>query len=244
MFRYFEDVKTVFAKDPAAKGVLEVLFCYPGLHALWLHRIAHLFYKLRMMLFARCISHFSRFITGIEIHPGAEIGRKFFIDHGMGVVIGETARIEDSCLLYQGVVLGGTSLEKGKRHPTLYEDVVVGAGAILLGPITIGKGAKIGAGSVVIRDVPAQTTVIGVPGRIVEHEKMFKLDLEHGKLPDPVADAVKLILDELGKIENRLEKIESLEGITGKIDEYLQVKKKEIEKEFFDNTLSKEKKEE
>ena len=239
MFKWLEDIKVVFIKDPAAKGYLEVLLCYPGLHALWLHRIAHLFFKLKITCLARCISHFSRFITGIEIHPGAEIGRRFFIDHGMGVVIGETTRIEDGCLLYQGVVLGGTSLEKGKRHPTLKENVVVGAGAILLGPITVGKGAKIGAGSVVIRDVPAQSTVIGVPGRVVEREEKFKMDLEHGKLPDPVADAVKLILAELNKMEKRLEKIETMEGITCKIDEYLKIREKEIKKEFISDDLCK-----
>ena len=230
--RLREDIKVVFEKDPAAKGWLEVILCYPGLHALWVHRIAHLFYKLKMFIFARFVSHIGRFITGIEIHPGAKIGRRFFIDHGMGVVIGETTEIGNDCLLYQGVVLGGTSLEKEKRHPTLGENVVVGAGAILLGPIKVGNGAKIGAGSVVIRDVPSQTSVIGVPGRVVEQREEFKVDLEHGKLPDPVADAVRLILAELEKTEKRLEKLESMEGITEKIDEYLETKKKEIKKEF------------
>ncbi len=232
--RLREDLIIVFEKDPAAKGWLEVILCYPGVHALLIHRISHFFYGLKMFTFARFISHLNRFLTGIEIHPGAKIGRRFFIDHGMGVVIGETTEIGDNCLLYQGVVLGGTSLEKVKRHPTLEEDVVVGAGAILLGPIRIGRGARIGAGSVVIRDVPPKTTVVGIPGRIVEQEKELKTDLEHGKLPDPVADEVRLLLIEIENLEKRLGDLESMEGITEKIDEYLDAKKKEIEKEFFE----------
>ncbi|MFN3966101.1 MAG: serine O-acetyltransferase [Endomicrobiia bacterium] len=232
--RIKEDIQTVFEKDPAAKNVLEVVICYPGLHAIWLHRIAHWFYNKKWFTLARLISHFSRFITGIEIHPGAKIGRKFFIDHGMGVVIGETTEIGDNCLMYQGVVLGGTSLKKEKRHPTLGNNVVVGAGAIVLGPVKIGDNARIGAGSVVVRDVPENATVVGVPGRIglgFSPEELTQL--EHGKLPDPIADGFNFILKELEKIEERLKKLESLEGVTSQIDEYLEKKKKEIEKEFF-----------
>ncbi len=163
-----EDIKNVFAKDPAAKNTLEVILCYPGLHAIWLHRIAHWFYKNKMCTIARIISHINRFITGIEIHPGAQIGRRFFIDHGMGVVIGETAEIGDDVLMYQGVVLGGKSLEKKKRHPTLGNNVTIGAGAIVLGALNIGDNAKIGAGTVVVKDVPSNATVMGVPGKIIK----------------------------------------------------------------------------
>ncbi|HDN67463.1 MAG TPA: serine O-acetyltransferase, partial [Firmicutes bacterium] len=163
-----EDIQTVFNRDPAAKSALEVIMCYPGLHAVWLHRVAHWLYRRNRFLVARFISHINRWLTGIEIHPGAKIGRRFFIDHGMGVVIGETAEIGDDCLLYQGVVLGGTSLKKEKRHPTLGNNVVVGAGATILGAIKVGSGAKIGSGSVVIRDVPEGATVVGIPGRVIE----------------------------------------------------------------------------
>ncbi|MFH1957177.1 MAG: serine O-acetyltransferase [bacterium] len=231
--RIKEDVKTVFKKDPAAKNMLEVLFCYPGLHALWWHRIAHWFYGRREYAFARIISHVSRHLTGIEIHPGAQIGRRFFIDHGMGVVIGETAEIGNDVLLYQGVVLGGTSQAKKKRHPTLGDNVVVGAGAIVLGAVKIGEHARIGAGSVVITDIPANATAVGVPARVgmgwsQEHLKV----LEHGKLPDPVADAIKFVLAEQNKLEERLKKIESMEGVVSKIDELLEKKRDEIEHEF------------
>jgi len=161
-----EDIQNIFAKDPAAKNTLEVVLCYPGLHAIWLHRIAHWFYRKKMYTIARIISHINRHITDIEIHPGAKIGRRFFIDHGMGVVIGETTEIGDDVLMYSGVVLGGTSLEKKKRHPTLGNNVVIGTGAIVLGAINIGDNARIGAGSVVVTDVPPNTTVVGVPARI------------------------------------------------------------------------------
>jgi serine O-acetyltransferase len=166
-FRLKEDIKTVFAKDPAARSVLEVLLCYPGLHALWFHRIAHAFWGKNLKLIARLVSHIGRFLTGIEIHPGAKIGRRFFIDHGMGTVIGETAEIGDDVLMYQGVTLGGTSLKKDKRHPTIGHGVVIGAGAKILGPIRIGHGARVGAGTVVTRDVPDQATCVGVPGRLI-----------------------------------------------------------------------------
>ncbi|MEE8180139.1 MAG: serine O-acetyltransferase [bacterium] len=228
-----KDIRTVFEKDPAAKNILEVILCYPGLHALWFHRIAHFFYKRKEYVIARLISHISRWITGIEIHPGATIGRKFFIDHGMGVVIGETTEIGNNCLLYQGVVLGGTSLEKKKRHPTLGDNVVVGAGATLLGAIKIGENARIGAGSVVLSDVPPGATVVGIPGRIGLGFSGKEIQaLEHSKLPDPVADAIRLVLKEQELLEKRLSKVENLEGITSEIDKYVEKKKKEIEKEF------------
>jgi len=200
--RISEDIRTVFEKDPAAKNIVEVLLCYPGLHALWMHRIAHSLYEEGFIVLSRIVSHINRFLTGIEIHPGAKIGRRFFIDHGAGVVIGETSEIGDDVLLYQGVVLGGTSLEKKKRHPTLEDDVVIGAGAIVLGAITIGKGARVGAGSVVIKDVPAGATVVGVPGRIVAPKELRpKVDLEHGRLPDPVAEALRRLEERIKKLE-------------------------------------------
>ena len=210
--RLREDIDTVFRDDPAARSVLEVLFCYPGLHAIWMHRIAHWLWNHRLKFLARFLSHISRFLTGIEIHPGATIGRRVFIDHGMGVVIGETTIIGNDVLIYQGVVLGGTSKEKIKRHPTVEDNVVIGAGAIVLGNITIGKGAKIGSGSVVIKDVPAGATVVGVPGRIVQDIKrtrqQIEIDLEHGKLPDPVSDVLKAVMKEQARLERRIEELE------------------------------------
>lgn len=202
--RVAEDVRTVLKEDPAAKNVLEALICYPGLHALWMHRIANSLHKVKFILLARIVSQINRFLTGIEIHPGATIGRRFFIDHGAGVVIGETAIIGNDVLLYQGVVLGGTSLKKKKRHPTVEDGVVIGAGAIVLGAITIGRGAKIGAGSVVIKDVSVGATVVGVPGRVVgPSELVSELDLEWGKLPDPVADALRQIEKRIKNLEER-----------------------------------------
>ncbi|MCD6407729.1 serine O-acetyltransferase [bacterium] len=227
-----EDIKTVFERDPAARNVFEVITSYPGLHAIWCHRIAHFLWKKGMKTLARIISHISRFFTGIEIHPGAKIGRRFFIDHGMGVVIGETSEIGDDVLIYQGVVLGGTSLEKRKRHPTIGNNVVIGAGAIILGPIKVGDGAKIGAGSVVIKDVPPGATVVGVPGRIVGEKKRRKIDLDHDKLPDPIAEVLKIIIEEQEKLEERIKKIEDMEGMKSKIDEYFEKKKEEIAKIF------------
>jgi serine O-acetyltransferase len=209
--RLKEDIKTVFEKDPAAKNIIEVILCYPGLHAIWLHRIAHFFYKKRLWTIARLISHISRHLTGIEIHPGAKIGRRFFIDHGMGVVIGETTEIGDDVLMYQGVVLGGVSLKKEKRHPTIGNNVVIGAGAIILGPVVIGDNSRIGAGSVVVRDIPANSTAVGVPARIglgFTKEEIEKL--EHGKLPDPIADAIKFIHDEYTKLEERVKNLEKI----------------------------------
>lgn len=193
--RLREDIQTVFAKDPAAKSVLEVLLCYPGLHAIWYHRIANWCWRHRLLLLGRLISHWARFLTGIEIHPGATIGRRFFIDHGMGVVIGETAEIGDDVLMYHQVTLGGTSLEKKKRHPTIGNNVVIGAGAKILGPFLVGEGAKIGAGSVVIREVPPGATVVGIPGKVVEEAAPRPaVDLDHAALPDPVAEAITNVL--------------------------------------------------
>ena len=203
-----EDIRTVFNRDPAARSVAEILFCYPGLHALWGYRTAHFFWNHKMRFCGRWTSHVTRFFTGIEIHPGAKIGKRFFIDHGMGVVIGETAEIGDDVLMYQGVVLGGTSLEKHKRHPTIGNRVVIGAAAIILGPITIGDDARVGANSVVVNSVPAGKTVVGIPGRVVEDRRETVFNLEHGTLPDPVNDALQAIIDHQDKLEERLKKLE------------------------------------
>jgi serine O-acetyltransferase len=214
-----EDIQTVFAKDPAARTTLDVIFCYPGLHALWLHRVAHFLWQHRLQFLARLLSHISRFLTGIEIHPGARIGKRFFIDHGAGVVIGETAEIGDDVLLYQGVVLGGTTLKKGKRHPTIGNNVVMGTGAVALGPIAIGDGVQVGAGSVVVKSVPPGATVVGIPGRITGDHRKPLTDLEHGNLPDPVTKAVRFILKEQDKLEERLRILESAGGAGSRINE-------------------------
>ncbi len=204
-----EDIQTVFAKDPAARSVLEVITCYPGLHAVWLHRISHVLWMHNLFFLARLTSHVSRFLTGVEIHPGAKIGKRFFIDHGMGVVIGETAEVGDDVLMYMGTVLGGTSLDKVKRHPTIEDGVVIGAGSIILGPITVGKGAKIGAGSVVVRPVPAGATVVGVPGRIAEPEcPVTGTDLNYANLPDPMLRVVSRLLDRQNRLEERLRSLQ------------------------------------
>ncbi len=206
-----EQVDTVFKQDPAAKGWLEVLFAYPGVHAILAHRVAHRLYKARLFVLARLLSHFARWMTGIEIHPGARIGRRFFIDHGMGVVIGETTVIGNDVLLYQGVTLGGTGHEKGKRHPTLDDHVVVGSGAKVLGNIRLGEWVRVGAGSVVVRDVPAHSTVVGVPGRIVavkgvkvEHPEWEML--EHGELPDPVGQTLASLNERVALLETELKR--------------------------------------
>lgn len=201
-----EQVQTISERDPAARGLLEILLCYPGLHAILMHRFAHKLYQIGVPLIPRLLSQISRFITGIEIHPGATIGRRFFVDHGSGVVIGETAEIGDDCLLYQGVTLGGTGKEKGKRHPTLGNHVVVGTGAKVLGNIRLGDHVKVGAGSVVIRSVPDHSTVVGVPGRIVRTRVAMNgtdEELEHGKLPDPEGQA----LEELARRVDQLEQL-------------------------------------
>jgi serine O-acetyltransferase len=226
-----EDINTVFAKDPAARSIAEVVTCYPGLHALWLHRFANFLWRHNLRFLARLVSHLNRFLTAIEIHPGAKIGRRFFIDHGSGVVIGETAEIGDDVLMYQGVVLGGTSLKKGKRHPTVGNNVVIGTGAVALGAITIGDDAKIGSGSVVIKSVPPGVTVVGIPGRVADEHHKPILDLEHGRLPDPVAEAIKLVLNEQSKLEERLEKLEGQSGIEVPRDE-LRERIIEIMREF------------
>lgn len=206
-----EDIQVVFERDPAAKSVLEVLLCYPGFHAIQFHRIAHFFYSKKMFLLARVISQISRALTGIEIHPGAKIGRRFFIDHGMGVVIGETTVIGDNVTLYQGVTLGGTGKDKGKRHPTLKDNVIVGVGAKILGNITIGEDCRIGAGAVVVKDVPSDCTVVGVPGRVVIKNGQ-RIDnsnlLEHGNLPDPLADILTELQANIQYIKDRLKKLE------------------------------------
>ncbi len=226
-----EDIQTVFAKDPAARSALEVIFCYPGLHALWFHRLAHFLWWHKLRFLARFVSHVSRFLTGIEIHPGAKIGRRFFIDHGAGVVIGETTQVGDDVLMYQGVVLGGTTLKKEKRHPTIGNNVVMGAGAVALGAITIGEGARIGSGSVVVKSVPPGATVVGIPGRVVEDRHKPFLDLDHGKLPDPVAEAIRLVLREQEKLGERLNRLESSSGILTPKDELVE-RAGEIAREF------------
>jgi len=220
MFRTFrEDIQTAFARDPAARSVLEIIFCYPGLHSLWFHRLTHFLWEHKLWFPARFLSHISRFLTGIDIHPGAKIGRRFFIDHGAGVVIGETAEIGDDVLMYQGAVLGGTTLKKEKRHPTVGNHVVIGAGAVVLGAITIEDNVKIGSGSVVLKSVPTRATVVGVTGRIVEDHRKPLLDLEHGKLPDPVGEAIELVLKDLVEIRSRLKRLEDISGLVIPRDE-------------------------
>ena len=199
---FYEDIKAAQKRDPAAKGFFEVLFLYQGLHALINHRVAHFLYKMRFFFLARLLSQFSRHLTGIEIHPGAQIGKRFFIDHGMGVVIGETAIIGDDVLIYQGVTLGGTGLEKGKRHPTIGNNVVIGGGAKMLGNITVGDNSYIGANAVVINDTPHNSTVVGVPGRITKQDgKKIDFDLDHIHIIDP-------ILQDMEELRRRIEKLE------------------------------------
>ena len=203
MFRAIrEQIDTVFRGDPAAQSALEIFFCYPGFHAILLHRLGHRMHRAGFTLMARILSQFIRATTGIEIHPGAQIGRRCFIDHGMGVVIGETTEIGDDVLLYQGVTLGGTGKERGKRHPTIGNNVVIGTGAKILGNITVGDHTKIGAGSVVVRSVPEHSTVVGVPGRVVRTRGAVGMDLEHGNLPDPEGQ----LIDELTR---RIEQLET-----------------------------------
>lgn len=206
-----EDIYSVFDRDPAARSVLEIVFCYPGLHAVWLYRIAHWFWIHGLYFLGRLTSHIGRFLTGIEIHPGAKIGRKFFIDHGMGVVIGETAEIGDNVTLYHGVTLGGVTWDKVKRHPTLDDNVVIGSGAKILGPFTVGKGAKVGSNSVVVKEVPPNATVVGIPGRVVmqeeKKEEETRPDLEHGKLPDPEAKAIACLFDQIRALETKVEEL-------------------------------------
>lgn len=203
-----QDVGVVMERDPAVKSSLEVVLCYPGVHSLVMHRVAHWFYRRRLFVLARFLSQVSRFFTQIEIHPGAQIGQGFFIDHGAGVVIGETAEVGDNVTLYQGVTLGGTGKEKGKRHPTIGDDVVIGTGAKVLGSISIGQGVKIGAGSVVVHPVPDECTVVGVPARIVKRRgERLGTDLDHGQLPDPVYEALEQLQGEMARLKAQLEEM-------------------------------------
>ncbi len=218
--RLREDIASVFARDPAARNTWEVLTCYPGLHAVIFHRLSHWLWRHRLKWLARLNSQFARWLTGIEIHPGATIGRRFFIDHGMGVVIGETAVIGDDCTLYHGVTLGGTSWNKGKRHPTLERGVVIGAGAQVLGPITMGEGAKVGSNAVVVRDVPAHATAVGIPARIIETENHNEIarEIKAGQMgfsayavthneDDPLAKAIHGLLDHAVETDRRFEEL-------------------------------------
>ena len=217
--RIREDIACVFDRDPAARSTWEVITCYPGFHALLIHRLAHWLWRIKMRWLARFVSHCSRFLTGIEIHPGAKIGRRVFIDHGMGVVIGETAELGDDCTLYHGVTLGGTTWNKGKRHPTLMQGVVIGAGAKVLGPIVIGEGAKIGSNAVVVKDVPAGATALGIPARVILDEQDKTREEKAAKLgfsayavtakaeDDPLAKAVQGLLDHSVDMDKRIELI-------------------------------------
>jgi len=201
-----EDVQVIFEQDPAARSYIEVILTYSGLHAIWSHRLAHLLHKKKFFFLARVISQISRFFTGIEIHPGAVIGKRLFIDHGMGVVIGETCEIGDNVTIYQGVTLGGTGKEKGKRHPTIRDNVLIATGAKVLGSIVIGENAKIGAGSVVLKNVPPHSTVVGIPGRIkVQDGVKVNKDLNHANLPDPVSDRLNELQDEIKTLKLELE---------------------------------------
>ena len=223
--RLKEEIAVVFERDPAARNTWEVITCYPGFHAMLFHRLAHGLWKSRLRWIARLVSHLSRWLTGIEIHPGATIGQRFFIDHGMGVVIGETAEIGDDCTLYHGVTLGGTSWSKGKRHPSLGNGVVVGAGAKILGPILIGAGARIGSNAVVVKEVPAGATAIGIPARIIEaHEAAangrFAAYAVGKDLNDPMAKAVHELIGHCADTDRRIDQIlAELRRLGGKIDE-------------------------
>ncbi|GAB6158613.1 serine O-acetyltransferase [Desulfotomaculum varum] len=211
--RIRKEINAVFERDPAAKSTLEVLLCYPGLHAILFHRLAHALYKKKFYVTARFISQISRFLTGIEIHPGAKIGEGLFIDHGAGVVIGETAEIGNNVTIYQGVTLGGTGKEKGKRHPTIGNNVVISSGAKVLGSFAVGDNVKIGAGSVVLKEVPPNCTVVGVPGRIVIRDgqkvgSAYVPDLRHDQLPDPVADMLGQMQSAIDRLEQKVKELE------------------------------------
>jgi len=203
-----QDIKSVFDRDPAARSTLEIVFCYPGLHAVWGHRVSHWLWVHGLKLVARFVSQLTRGLTGIEIHPGAKIGARFFIDHGMGVVIGETAEVGDCVTLYHGVTLGGTTLSKGKRHPTLENNVVVGAGAKVLGAITIGENSRIGANAVVVKSVPPNSVVVGVPGEVVVRSKprpdATTPDLNHGVLPDVIGETLISLMQRIDELEGRV----------------------------------------
>ncbi|QLF94609.1 serine O-acetyltransferase [Pseudomonas sp. ABC1] len=224
--RMREDIQGVFHRDPAARNAFEVLTCYPGLHAVWIHRFSHWLWCRGLEWLARMSSNVGRWLTGVEIHPGARIGRRFFIDHGMGVVIGGTAEIGDDVTLYHGVTLGGTSWNKGKRHPTLEDGVIVGAGAKILGPFTVGAGAKVGSNAVVTREVPAGATVVGIPGRVIikdgaeqearKREIAEKMGFDaygvSGDMPDPVSRAIGKLLDHVQAVDERLERMDRALG--------------------------------
>ncbi|MGH7917533.1 MAG: serine O-acetyltransferase [Candidatus Binataceae bacterium] len=205
-----EDIQAVFERDPAARTTLEVVLAYPGLHAIWLHRAAHWLWRHDLKLIGRLVSELSRGLTGIEIHPGAKIGRRLFIDHGMGVVIGETAEIGDDVLIYQGVTLGGTSLRKEKRHPTIENHVMISAGAAVIGPVRIGQGSRIGAGAVVVSSAPPYSTIVGIPGKVIEGESTSQdvAALDHARLPDPVARAMGKLVDKINQLGSRLAELE------------------------------------
>ena len=230
------DIAIIRERDPAAKGILEIFLCYPGFQAIFMHRLTHKLWKLKFPLIPRILSQINRSLTGIEIHPGARIGKKVFIDHGMGVVIGETAEIGNNCLLYQGVTLGGTGKNHGKRHPTLEENVVVGAGAKVLGSITVGANTRIGAGSVVVRSVKGNSTVVGVPGRVV-HQSGVKINpLAHSALPDAEANVIRNLMDRIDQLENQINRLQkTIQSLinnevfdTSKLGDAQNIKDKEI----------------
>ena len=221
--RMREDIQAVFHNDPAARTTLEVILAYPGVHAIWLHRVAHWLWNHHLKLVARTVSEVSRFATGIEIHPGATIGRRLFIDHGMGVVMGETTEIGDDVLIYQGVTLGGTSLKKEKRHPTIEDHVMVSAGASVIGPVRIGRGSRIGAGAVVVSSAPPYSTLVGIPGKVIEGESARQdvAELEHGHLPDPVARAINNLVEKMNRLGVRMEEIEERQDcVEDKVNEH------------------------
>lgn len=216
-----EDIRAVFDRDPAARNTLEVVLCYPGLHAIWAHRVSHALFRRDFIVLARLVSHLARFFTGIEIHPGATIGKGFFIDHGMGTVIGETAEIGNNVTVYQGVTLGGTGKEKGKRHPTIGDNVVVATGAKILGSFRVGENSKIGAGSVVLSEVPPNSTVVGIPGRVVYRlgqkvniceESINPDNLAHNNLPDPVEEMLRCLQQHLNRLDEKVAKLEKRKG--------------------------------
>ncbi len=209
--RIRQDIKAVKERDPAAKSTLEVLLCYPGIHALMFYRAAHALFLRGFLLLPRLISQLCRLLTGIEIHPGAKIGKAFFVDHGMGVVIGETTEIGDNVTIYQGVTLGGTGKEKGKRHPTIGDNVVIGTGAKVLGPIEISSGVRIGAGSVVLNNVPPGSTVVGIPGRVVVYngEKVHSVNLNHTDMPDPVAELLNRLQDQIDQLRCQIDDLKN-----------------------------------
>tara|TARA_B100000700_G_C14946020_1_gene809222 strand:- start:149 stop:889 length:741 start_codon:yes stop_codon:yes gene_type:complete len=204
-----KDFKIIRERDPAARGIIEIILCYPGFHAITLHRISHSLWQNKIPLIPRIISQLNRTLTGIEIHPGAKIGEEVFIDHGMGVVIGETAQIGRRCLLYQGVTLGGTGKDHGKRHPTLEENVVIGAGAKILGAITVGANTRIGAGSVVVRNVEANSTVVGIPGRVVHQSGVKVNPLAHSALPDTQANVIRNLMERIDQLETQIRTLQN-----------------------------------